>query len=205
MTTTTAQTNKTTRVGRKVVIPRRFIENLGEMVHHCGECGAEYASKRNLKRHVNSVHSNNVKYVPCTESNCDRIFLRREYLSIHLTSTHELSQSEAKERLRKSGFEYTDRENIESFGLQEKKLKMNISSTISTPKENEEPAEPQPQAPNQDVQENEPANQDILIVQEDASEFDEEREAEGAVGVDEVYVTDDKDEKNNREYVDADQ
>ena len=82
---------------------------------------------------------------------------------------------------------------------------MNISSTISTPKENEEPAEPQPQAPNQDVQENEPANQDILIVQEDASEFDEEREAEGAVGVDEVYVTDDKDEKNNREYVDADQ
>ena len=61
----------TTRAGRKIIIPSRFIVELYKMGVKCEHCGVEYANRRNLKRHFNATHS-------------DRIFFRREYLLIHL-------------------------------------------------------------------------------------------------------------------------
>jgi hypothetical protein len=63
----------------------------------CEHCGVEYANRRNLKRHFNDVHSENVKYVACCMHNCDRIFFRREYLLVHLETTHKLPREDAKD------------------------------------------------------------------------------------------------------------
>ena len=61
----------TTRAGRKVIIPSRFIDSVefNNMGVTCEYCGVEYANRRNLKRHCNAVHSENVKYVACCMHN----------------------------------------------------------------------------------------------------------------------------------------
>ncbi|VDI83831.1 Hypothetical predicted protein [Mytilus galloprovincialis] len=88
----------------------------------CSYCDLKYA-RRNLKRHINAVHNSNMRYVGCNESNCDRIFFRREYLLIHLQSTHKKTVEEAREMSRDAYLGYTPSENMETCGPQEKKLK----------------------------------------------------------------------------------
>ena len=55
----------TKRAGRKVIVPSRFIDSVefNNMRVKCEHCGVKYANRRNLKRHFNAVHSENVKYV----------------------------------------------------------------------------------------------------------------------------------------------
>ncbi|KAK3107125.1 hypothetical protein FSP39_007847 [Pinctada imbricata] len=94
----------------------------------CDKCGAEYANGRNLKRHYNAVHSDNVKYVQCGEKMeggdaCDRIFYRREYLPIHLEAIHHIPKTEAKDLAGKANFLYTDRGNVEVTGPNEKRVR----------------------------------------------------------------------------------
>ncbi|CAC5363262.1 unnamed protein product [Mytilus coruscus] len=111
---------------RTITRPERFldIDTLDKMPEFiCSYCDTKYASRRNLKRHINAVHNSNVRYVGCNEPNRDRIFFRREYLLIHLQSTHKKTVDEARDLSREAYLGYTSRENIETCGPQEKKLK----------------------------------------------------------------------------------
>ncbi|CAC5416392.1 unnamed protein product [Mytilus coruscus] len=85
--TISASTNNT-RTGT-ITRPKRFldIDTLDKMPEViCSYCDTKYASRGNLKRHINAVHNSNVRYVGCNEPNCDRIFFRRE--PNVATSTH---------------------------------------------------------------------------------------------------------------------
>ncbi|CAG2216806.1 unnamed protein product [Mytilus edulis] len=132
----------------------------------CSYCDLKYASRRNLKRHINAVHNSNVRYVGCNEPNCDRIFFRREYLLIHLQSTHKRTVEEARGMSRDAYLGYTPRENIETCGPQEKKIKIAEEENVPGPSNPEVP----------EVKE----FVDEVILQEDASEFDIESAQEGA-------------------------
>ena len=118
----------TTRAGRKVIVPSRFIDSVefNNMRVKCEHCGVEYANRGNLKRHLNAVHSENVKYVACCMHNCDRIFFRREYLLVHLETTHKLPREDAKDLSHRVNLEYVDRQFVEPCGPTEKKLKTTV-------------------------------------------------------------------------------
>ncbi|CAC5407657.1 unnamed protein product [Mytilus coruscus] len=164
--TISASTNNTRT--RTITRPKRFldIDTLDKMPEViCSYCDTKYASRRNLKRHVNAVHNNNVKYVGCNEPNCDRIFFRREYLLIHLQSTHKKTVDEARDLSREAYLSYTSRENIETCGPQEKKLKRVEEDNVPGPSSPEVPEVPE--------------SVDEVILQEDASEFDIESAHEG--------------------------
>jgi hypothetical protein len=55
-----------------------------------------------------TVHSENVKYVACCMHNCDRIFSRREYLLVHLETTHKLPREDAKDLSHRVNLEYVE-------------------------------------------------------------------------------------------------
>jgi len=105
---------KYTRFGRKIVKPLKFLD----FIHHiymenkekdkqiiCEHCGQKYTTKRNLKRHVNQVHSAQVKFVRCPKTKCRKTFLRKEYLTSHLEGVHHMDSIEAKQivKVTKSG------------------------------------------------------------------------------------------------------
>lgn len=75
------------------------------------------------------------------------MFFRREYLLIHLTTTHGMEREEAKETAKRVSLGYTQREQMETCGPTEKKLKDSGEST-------QEESEPE------------------LVISEDTSEFD---------------------------------
>ena len=58
--------------------------------------------------------------------NCDRIFFRREYLLVHLETTHKLPREDAKDLLHRVNLEYVDRQFVEPCGPTEKKLKTTV-------------------------------------------------------------------------------
>ena len=58
--------------------------------------------------------------------NCDRIFFRREYLLVHLETTHKLPREEAKDLSHRVNLEYVDRQFVEPCGPTEKKLKTTV-------------------------------------------------------------------------------
>ncbi|VDI42665.1 Hypothetical predicted protein [Mytilus galloprovincialis] len=163
--TISASTNTRTRTINK---PKRFLDiyslyKMPEVI--CSYCDLKYA-RRNLKRHINAVHNSNMRYVGCNESNCDRIFFRREYLLIHLQSTHKKTVEEAREMSRDAYLGYTPSENMETCGPQEKKLKRAEEENVPGPSSSEVP----------EVQE----FVDEVILQEDASQFDIESAQKGA-------------------------
>jgi len=105
---------KYTRFGRKIVKPLKFLD----FIHHiymenkekdkqiiCEHCGQKYTTKRNLKRHVNQVHSAQVKFVRCPKTKCRKTFLRKEYMTSHLEGVHHMDSIEAKQivKVTKSG------------------------------------------------------------------------------------------------------
>lgn len=121
--------NITTRVGRKIKIPGRFLDTIDndnsesrDMRAQCKVCGQQYANQRNLRRHMNSNHNDNVKFVGCPIQECDRIFFRREYLQIHLERSHGVCRQDAKEESKVADINYTERHNIEAVG-QERRLR----------------------------------------------------------------------------------
>jgi hypothetical protein len=58
--------------------------------------------------------------------NCDRIFFRREYLLVHLETTHKLPREEAKDLSHRVNLDYVDRQFVEPCGPTEKKLKTTV-------------------------------------------------------------------------------
>jgi hypothetical protein len=196
----------TTRAGRKVIVPSRFIDSVefNNMGVKCEHCGVEYANRRNLKRHFNAVHSENVKYVACCMHNCDRIFFRREYLLVHLETTHKLPREEAKDLSHRVNLEYVDRQFVEPCGPTEKKLKTTVvlpcdlEANNNEKHDDESGVEPVP-GPSQYGASEQVGDDDMaiiteeveedIVIQEDASEFDAEVEVEE---IDEIYVSDEE-------------
>ncbi|CAC5386202.1 unnamed protein product [Mytilus coruscus] len=94
------------RTGRQVKLPSKYQdfvtliveENNNNEKHKCNNCGQGYSNRRNLKRHRNQVHEEEVKFYRCPINLCDKHFYRREYLSLHLDFTHKYSDDEAKRR-----------------------------------------------------------------------------------------------------------
>ena len=54
----------------------------------CDICNRYYKHRKNLKRHLKEKHVPNYEYWNCTEKDCKTRFIRREYLSKHLTKVH---------------------------------------------------------------------------------------------------------------------
>ncbi|CAC5370883.1 unnamed protein product [Mytilus coruscus] len=126
--TTSVHTNATTQIQK----PKRYLniivreEKVTMLPVKCEFCDSTYATRGNLKRHINAVHDINVKYVACVEERCDRIFFRREYLLIHLQFTHQKTLDEAKDLAKGAYLGTTPRSNILSSGAcnQEKRLRV---------------------------------------------------------------------------------
>ena len=66
------------------------------MVFSCDICGRDYCSKRNLRRHVKERHLRVHKFM-CPSNECRIEFIRRSYVTIHLTKLHKYTQLKAKE------------------------------------------------------------------------------------------------------------
>ncbi|CAC5363239.1 unnamed protein product [Mytilus coruscus] len=79
----------------------------------CPDCGKQFANKRNLNRHINSHHEENVRATVCPEIGCRRYFYRREYLQVHLCCTHKYSESEAKGFVSNATFDLIPREKLD--------------------------------------------------------------------------------------------
>ncbi|CAC5382314.1 unnamed protein product [Mytilus coruscus] len=79
----------------------------------CPDCGKQFANKRNLNRHINSHHEENVRATVCREIGCRRYFYRREYLQVHLCCTHKYSESEAKGFVSNATFYLIPREKLD--------------------------------------------------------------------------------------------
>ena len=170
------KTTTTTRIGRKVKIPARYLETVENnttesksMRVQCKICGQEYANHRNLRRHLNSCHNDTVKFVRCPVSGCDRIFFRKEYLQIHLERSHGASRGVAREDSRCVHISYTDRRNIETIG-QERRLR---------PQPAAQPLQDLhvhvPEGPNAErVVEAAANNEDVLSLDSDTGEYDME-------------------------------
>ena len=162
-------------------------------------CGVEYANRRNLKRHFNATHSENVKYVACCIDNCDRIFFRREYLLIHLETTHKLPHEEAKDLSYGVNLEYIQRQFVESCGPTEKKLKTSIVLPQEANNNNvkHEPVRVEPvPGPSQygaseqlDADDMNVVAEEVVegVIIQDTSEFDTEAEE-----INEIYISDDE-------------
>jgi len=69
----------------------------GEHKHTCEDYGQEYANRRNLKRHRNQRHDEEVKFVRCPISECRRHFFRPEYVILHLEWTTSVQKKAGKE------------------------------------------------------------------------------------------------------------
>jgi hypothetical protein len=165
----------------------------------CEHCGVEYANRRNLKRHFNATHSENVKYVACCIDNCDRIFFRREYLLIHLETTHKLPHEEAKDLSYGVNLEYIQRQFVESCGPTEKKLKTSIVLPQEANNNNvkHEPVRVEPvPGPSQygaseqlDADDMNVVAEEVVegVIIQDTSEFDTEAEE-----INEIHISDDE-------------
>ena len=66
------------------------------MVFLCDTCGRSYTYKRNLRRHVKERHLRKHKFM-CPRYDCRVEFIRRTYISMHLTKCHKYTQLEARE------------------------------------------------------------------------------------------------------------
>ncbi|CAC5384019.1 unnamed protein product [Mytilus coruscus] len=140
--TISASTNNTRT--RTITRPKRFldIDTLDKMPEViCSYCDTKYASRRNLK-----------KACKC------RIFT-------YSPQTHKKTVDEARDLSREAYLSYTSRENIETCGPQEKKLKRVEEDNVPGPSSPEVPEVPE--------------SVDEVILQEDASEFDIESAQEG--------------------------
>lgn len=67
----------------------------------CDSCGKIFRTKKNLRRHVNSTHSDRVKVKKCDFENCDKMYSRNDYLASHFKRVHNLSSDEAVKRTSK--------------------------------------------------------------------------------------------------------
>ena len=66
------------------------------MVFSCDICGRGYCSKRNMRRHVKERHLRVHKFM-CPSDDCRIEFIRRSYVTIHLTKLHKYTQLKARE------------------------------------------------------------------------------------------------------------
>ena len=114
------------RCRRKARIPVRFEDFvLGEILHNIEEnqkqnmavkypyCSMSYANRRNLNRHINSVHNSMVKVYVCPAEGCQRYFYRREYVQLHLRCTHGLKDAKAREKAFQCILESIDRQRLD--------------------------------------------------------------------------------------------
>lgn len=131
-----------TRKGRAVKIPARFkdfihlveeneakMDNNNNEKHICEDCGQQYANKRNLRRHRNQVHDEQVSYVKCPELRCNKFYYRKEYLALHLECAHGFGHNGAKEKVRQTKMEKGNRSELEP---RRKVRKMSATCTSST-------------------------------------------------------------------------
>ena len=74
---------------------------------------------------MNSQHNRNVRVVNCPIQNCDRIFVRREYLQMHLEKSHGMNRGTAKEDARAANLSFAERDEKEFIG-QEMRLRIQV-------------------------------------------------------------------------------
>ncbi|CAC5398973.1 unnamed protein product [Mytilus coruscus] len=94
----------TTRKGRQIKVPEKFKDFIAKMssakLFDCVDCGKEYVSPRNLKRHRNQKHSEYVQCRCCPYEDCTNMYCRIEYMTYHLEVKHKLSSEQAKRKSR---------------------------------------------------------------------------------------------------------
>ncbi|CAC5386308.1 unnamed protein product [Mytilus coruscus] len=92
----------TTRKGRQIKVPEKFKDFIATMssakLFDCVDCGKEYVSPRNLKRHRNQKHSEYVQCRCCPYEDCTKMYCRIEYMTYHLKVKHKLSSEQAKRK-----------------------------------------------------------------------------------------------------------
>lgn len=107
-----------TRFGRKVSRPRHlqdFIQTItmSTQTERCHHCGKKYTCLKNLQRHLNQVHNPLVNAIRCPAAGCDRIFLRREYLRIHIKAAHKEEYEDPVSVAKATLFQFYQREHIQ--------------------------------------------------------------------------------------------
>ncbi|VDI05297.1 Hypothetical predicted protein [Mytilus galloprovincialis] len=105
------------------------MDNNNNEKHICEDCGQQYANKRNLRRHRNQVHDEQVSYVKCPELRCNKFYYRKEYLALHLECVHGFGHNGAKEKVRQTKMEKGNRSELEP---RRKVRKMSATCTSST-------------------------------------------------------------------------
>ncbi|XP_033731647.1 uncharacterized protein LOC117321279 [Pecten maximus] len=101
--------------------------------HRCGDCGKIYKSKRNLNRHRNVSHADNIKVKYCHIDGCERSFTRTEYLKLHLTRVHKLSIETARGMAKDAVYNHLERDNHDNATKSLFDLIEEISSPESPP------------------------------------------------------------------------
>lgn len=90
----------------------------------CTECSKTFANLRNLKRHQNQKHKEDVKVRKCPIEGCGTFSFRMEYLASHLRRSHGKTVEEAKETARRTPVEVRKRSEINSRKNEQKQKKI---------------------------------------------------------------------------------
>lgn len=90
----------------------------------CTECSKTFANLRNLKRHQNQKHKEDVKVRKCPIEGCGMFSFRMEYLASHLRRSHGKTVEEAKETTRRTPVEVRKRSEINSRKNEQKQKKI---------------------------------------------------------------------------------
>ncbi|VDI26372.1 Hypothetical predicted protein [Mytilus galloprovincialis] len=133
---------RSNRSRRNIKLPLKyqdFVEPIMEEDNYkymCKDCGQGYANKRNLRRHRNQIHENKIKYFRCSVVECEKTYLRREYLILHLQSAHQINREEAKEQAQRALHETGNRSEVNSprkKAKEQSNVHGPVASTSKTP------------------------------------------------------------------------
>ena len=65
------------------------------MLYLCDTCNRVYKYRKNLLRHIREKHDPSHESFQCVEDGCERKFIRREYMYIHLQRSHGYEKADA--------------------------------------------------------------------------------------------------------------